>query len=469
MRRITNMGIQLAVFIGAGVLPLSFAAAQSAPPSLEDQLSAEYQVVKVSSGPSGPAVSEPGTVLVVQKDGVFGVPPSGTAVCRSTFQGGKMDSNDKLCPAATKKEARSFKVGEKVYPSQIHVDLRNDDISFGIVACDTCNGTSPPTSFKSEVIFKFAKGYLQKAGVPEVEDTISEVFAVNNSANLAPPPAAPEPEEAGSDVQTNDTIMRMAAAKLGDAVILEKIKTSQCEFNTSTDALIKLRQAGVSDAVLQAMITKGVPSPPAPVPTPTAPETASTSAAAPTPSPSVPPCASFDSCLQSGRDALQASQWATALTDFQQASSMDPSKPEPVAEQGQVYMGAGQYDDAGKVWDNALALGGTLVLQVWHFAGLHDERGTFQLGPKELSFTGPGGQKIFSVAPAEASPVSTHHLMPRGWVFRMKVGNRNYNFSFVPVGTGCKLPSMCSDRAGYAQEEAVAKYIGKTVTTLASK
>jgi hypothetical protein len=56
----------------------------------------------------------------------------------------------------------------------------------------------------------------------------------------------------------------MVQAKLGDAVIVAKIKSSPCKFDTSTDALIKLKQAGVSDAVLQAMAEAGVASAPAP-------------------------------------------------------------------------------------------------------------------------------------------------------------------------------------------------------------
>lgn len=52
---------------------------------------------------------------------------------------------------------------------------------------------------------------------------------------------------------TNDDVIKMVQAKLGDAVIVAKIKSSPCKFDTSTDALIKLKQAGVSDAVLQAM------------------------------------------------------------------------------------------------------------------------------------------------------------------------------------------------------------------------
>lgn len=52
---------------------------------------------------------------------------------------------------------------------------------------------------------------------------------------------------------TNADVIKMVQAKLGDAVIISEIKHSTCKFDTSPDALIQLKQAGVSDKVLEAM------------------------------------------------------------------------------------------------------------------------------------------------------------------------------------------------------------------------
>ncbi|MGB9105230.1 MAG: hypothetical protein WCC59_10750, partial [Terriglobales bacterium] len=38
-----------------------------------------------------------------------------------------------------------------------------------------------------------------------------------------------------------------------DGIIISKIKTSACDFDTSVDALVRLKEAGVSDSVIQAM------------------------------------------------------------------------------------------------------------------------------------------------------------------------------------------------------------------------
>ena len=62
---------------------------------------------------------------------------------------------------------------------------------------------------------------------------------------------------------SNADIIKMVHLKFGDNVIVAKIKSSACNFDTSMDALVKLKQAGVSDAVLAAMVEAGTPAPPA--------------------------------------------------------------------------------------------------------------------------------------------------------------------------------------------------------------
>jgi hypothetical protein len=64
---------------------------------------------------------------------------------------------------------------------------------------------------------------------------------------------SPTTSSAPSEVLTNEEVIRMTVAKLPDSVIVTKIKNSACKFDISTDGLIKLKQAGVSDGVIQAM------------------------------------------------------------------------------------------------------------------------------------------------------------------------------------------------------------------------
>ena len=56
---------------------------------------------------------------------------------------------------------------------------------------------------------------------------------------------------------TNDAIMKMTKAGLGDDLILSSIKAQPGQFSTGADDLIALKTAGVSDKVIAAMMGKG--------------------------------------------------------------------------------------------------------------------------------------------------------------------------------------------------------------------
>jgi hypothetical protein len=72
-----------------------------------------------------------------------------------------------------------------------------------------------------------------------------------------------------AEVLTNDAIVSMVKARLGEELILSKIKMSTGQYDTTTSALIKLKAEGVSDKIIQAMM--GAPSAGAPVAAPVPP------------------------------------------------------------------------------------------------------------------------------------------------------------------------------------------------------
>lgn len=55
---------------------------------------------------------------------------------------------------------------------------------------------------------------------------------------------------------TNKSIMDMVQLKLPESVILQKIKSSKCKFDTTPDALATLTKSGVSEKIMMAMIEK---------------------------------------------------------------------------------------------------------------------------------------------------------------------------------------------------------------------
>src|ERR1700692_2549928 len=163
----------------ATLLAGSIANAQG-PVTLQEQLSAQYKPVKMGSDSGGVAVVEPGTLLAVQKGGVLSVPWKALALCPAKFQDNSLHPSAGFCAGMVKSVSKYYQKGDKVYPVKIDVNLDKAKISFTVVACDSCNGVNPPTSMKGEVVFQFAKGYLEKASAAAVEDTIGQVFAISN-------------------------------------------------------------------------------------------------------------------------------------------------------------------------------------------------------------------------------------------------------------------------------------------------
>jgi len=71
------------------------------------------------------------------------------------------------------------------------------------------------------------------------------------------------PKAFAAEVLTNDGVVAMVKAGLGDEVVISKIKTSQGQFDLSAQGLVQLKESGASDAVIKAMIEASAP-PPAP-------------------------------------------------------------------------------------------------------------------------------------------------------------------------------------------------------------
>ena len=207
MKRTTTLGLAC---LAAGLVAAALAGAQEpAPPSLDEQLAAQYKVAKIGKGASGPEVTVAGTILVIQKAGIQGVPLKSLAAAPCVYMDGVLHPPSKkadigagilrgVSMPVSGMNSRAFVVGEKVYATKIDTNLKDDKIEFHIVECDACNAGLASSSFKSEVVFQFAKGYLAKASVPDVEDTIAQVFALDNSTPIAQPgepqpPPAPQP------------------------------------------------------------------------------------------------------------------------------------------------------------------------------------------------------------------------------------------------------------------------------------
>ncbi|MFY9648291.1 MAG: hypothetical protein WAK29_24155 [Terriglobales bacterium] len=186
MRQKIGMTVLAVTLIVVGITPsLTFAQV-----SLEDQLKAQYTLVKMGSDSNGPAVVEQGTILVIKKGGILSVPYGDSGNLPTKYQDGVVHSPNSVVMKGIgfglgklgKTQTTSlFQVNTKVYPSKLTVNLPKDQVQMSIVACDSCNNTSPTTFYKADVIFQFAKGTLANTSPSQVEDTIAGLLAIDDS------------------------------------------------------------------------------------------------------------------------------------------------------------------------------------------------------------------------------------------------------------------------------------------------
>jgi hypothetical protein len=205
MRQRFQTFIPAAVIGTAVILALLVAAlpAQAQAPTLSEQLAAQYKLAKMGSDSTGTQLVEEGTLLAVQKGGIVGTPYKSVTIRTATFQDGTVHASDmahnataqkvgklfcglKKCPttpdaASDENATKLFKVGDKVYATKIDVHPDKDQVVMGIVACDTCNKTDPPTYNKANVVFQFAKGSLASTPASTIEDTIGQLFTISDN------------------------------------------------------------------------------------------------------------------------------------------------------------------------------------------------------------------------------------------------------------------------------------------------
>src|ERR1700675_3668121 len=81
MRRAQHVRL---TFVASGMILLACLASAQAPVSLQEQLAAQYKLVKMTG--NGSVVVEPGTLLAVQKGGIIGVPWKAVVHCAAKFQ-----------------------------------------------------------------------------------------------------------------------------------------------------------------------------------------------------------------------------------------------------------------------------------------------------------------------------------------------------------------------------------------------
>jgi hypothetical protein len=214
------MSTRFQVLLPALALVLTSAVqAYAQAPTLQEQLTAQYKLVKMGSDTSGYAVVDAGTLLEIKKGGILGVPYSDSSILSTKYEGGTVHSPNTLLTKGIgfgmkkfgkEQTTHLFAAGDKVYPSKIEVDVNKDDVALTIVACDTCNKTDPPTYNKAKVVFQFPKGSLAKAGAGDIEDTIGQLLSISEDTQQQDQGAQQQGDQGGQGGQQQQAAQQQA-------------------------------------------------------------------------------------------------------------------------------------------------------------------------------------------------------------------------------------------------------------------
>jgi hypothetical protein len=225
-RLLQNLAVIFSVIIPAG---MAYAQTQLPPDApLTDQLKALYKVTKFGLDGGGFTVLSPGTILVIQKGGIVGVPPANITMGVAVFKDGDLKQPSAGNRMFLGNVTRFLQVGEKVYVQKVDVNLKTDKVQLTVVECDQCNGVNQTSLFKGVVSFEFPRGSLATADPAMIEDTIAQVFTIDNGSGnqlnqdqnaqgqqdqpqqQPPPQQAPPPEPAS--IQMGMTVDQVEAA-----------------------------------------------------------------------------------------------------------------------------------------------------------------------------------------------------------------------------------------------------------------
>ena len=309
------------------------------------------------------------------------------------------------------------------------------------------------------VDFEFPNGYLAGAEVEQIEDVIQQILTIDNGTSDVQQQVHGGPNLSTS--LTNDDIIKLVQAKLPDSVILAKIRSSSCEFDTDPDALIKLKKAGVSEAVLQAILD-AQSSP------------AVSGESLPTNDPggkadAMPACGSYDNCIKIAKGLIESSQWDRALARLQEASELDAARGDAWAGIGYVYFQTGQYEDAFPMWDKALQLGSTLSISACHAKAMCGDTGVFSLNMKEISFVNKKGEKELAATLSDVtSEGAVMFNSGQAYYLQLRIAGKNYRFYYLPKGMGCAMGFVCPE-PGATQQKIFGDYTHQTLVRIASE
>ena len=186
--------------------------------ALEESLKSRYELTK--TGIDRVRITQPGTILVVQKEGISGDLSSDLTFLNNKIRDGKVAQAGGFgAMMQGKKTSRMLKVGERVYVFKIEV--KDDQVRYFVLTCDTGDvnehGTTRQVRYKALLSFEVGKEFLESASVSDVKKVVDSVIAPETDVKAATTKSV-ELGQSPSEVEANlgrpDKIVNLGSKKI---------------------------------------------------------------------------------------------------------------------------------------------------------------------------------------------------------------------------------------------------------------
>lgn len=175
-------------FVGLLIVALaSCASAWAADHStIKDALEAKYQLTK--TGIDRVRITQPGTVFIVQKDGISGDLASDMTFLNNKVSDGQIaQAGGFMASMQGKTTSRDLKTGDKVY--LFRIDVKDDQVQFFVITCDTyevaIHGSTKQTRYKAQLSFLLGKDFLATADAAAVEKAVEAIITPESEVKAA--------------------------------------------------------------------------------------------------------------------------------------------------------------------------------------------------------------------------------------------------------------------------------------------
>lgn len=186
--------------------------------TLEEALRAKYELTK--TGLDRVRITQPGTVLVIQKEGVSGDLSSDMSFLNNKVRDGQVAQAGGFgAMMQDKKTSRNLKAGDKVYLFKI--EAKDDQVRYFIITCDTydvnVHGSTRQTRYKALLSFEFGKDFLETASADAVKKLVDAVISPEAEVKAASTKSVElgqNPEQVEAILGRPDKIVNLGAKKI---------------------------------------------------------------------------------------------------------------------------------------------------------------------------------------------------------------------------------------------------------------